>query len=850
MKNLVFRCSKVFGVMALSSILVLAGLLLVVQQRAYATTLLPVQLGKAGNYSVFGGTGAVNTLTTTLNADLGVGSGYTISGFGSPSVVGGQIHAGDAAAVQAQSDLAAAYSSAANLTATSAAAGDQIGVSFGPGVYNFGAAIGNSGTMTLNGGGDPNAVFVFQVNGAITPAASSSVVLTNGAQASNVFWQVNGAVSTGASSSFSGNIMADGAITIGAGGSLHGRALATGTVTLSNNVIITPDIVSFESPPTPTSALTSTTTDSALATGTPGDAGAISYASTTGSVCSVSTNGALTYVGVGTCTIAATQGGDSPDGYTSATADISFPVTAPPAYAVTFNGNGSTSGATAPETDNVPSTLTPNGFVRTGYAFSGWNTVALGGGTAYADGATYPFTAAVTLYAQWTANPAGGGSTSPAPSITAISPALGPTAGGASVVINGTNFSGASVVRFGSIAAFNVIVVNSTTITAVSPAGAAGLINVTVTTAGGTSPIVAADTFTNTNPALIILIQGSPNAATVAGGEGYSGQRNVTNAAGIVSYTETVSGDSTDVVVSSTGKVTAADSLSPGIYSVSGYDGDTSGDTGTWAFTLTVMGTTRAAPASGDYDLVGSDGGVFVFGQPGTGFYGSLPGIGVHVNDIVGMVPTGDKKGYYLVGSDGGVFAFGDATFDGSLPGIGVHVDDIVGITPTADSGGYFLVGKDGGIFAFGNAAFDGSLPGIGIRVTNIVSFATTPNGQGYWVVGSSGDVYAFGSAPTLGNAPSGVASMAATPSGEGYWVAGPDGGVFTFGDASFEGSLPGAGIACTDIVSIVPTSDGKGYLLAGADGGVFTFGDASFEGSLPGIGIHVTDIVGAVSTS
>ena len=55
------------------------------------------------------------------------------------------------------------------------------------------------------------------------------------------------------------------------------------------------------------------------------------------------------------------------------------------------------------------------------------------------------------------------------------------------------------------------------------------------------------------------------------------------------------------------------------------------------------------------YDLAGSDGGVFVFplGQP-FGFFGSLPGLGIHVNNVVGLVPTNDYHGYDLAGSDGG----------------------------------------------------------------------------------------------------------------------------------------------------------------------------------------------------
>ncbi|HEX4163410.1 MAG TPA: choice-of-anchor Q domain-containing protein, partial [Acidimicrobiales bacterium] len=59
------------------------------------------------------------------------------------------------------------------------------------------------------------------------------------------------------------------------------------------------------------------------------------------------------------------------------------------------------------------------------------------------------------------------------------------------------------------------------------------------------------------------------------------------------------------------------------------------------------------------YDLAGTDGGVFVFpvGQP-KGFFGSIPGLGIHINNIRGLVATNDFSGYNLVGSDGGVFVF------------------------------------------------------------------------------------------------------------------------------------------------------------------------------------------------
>ena len=356
------------GIVALISTLALAGLF-VVLSRAYAAP-LPVELGTAGNYSVLGGTGVVSTLNTVLNANLGVSPSTSITGF-PPGLVKGTTHAGDSQAAQAQSDLATAYNYAVSLTPTSTFAGDQGGKIFDAGVYYTASAFALTGTLTLDGQGNPNAVFIFQVDAALNTTASSTVSLINGAQASNVFWQVNGAAGTGASSSFSGNIMANGAITVGAGGSIDGRALATGTVTLADNIITTPDVVTFASPPTPTSALTTTTTDSVLAVGIAEDTGAITYASNTPSVCTVgSTTGALAYLIAGVCSIEAAQAPDSIDGFGSMTAITSITVTVPPSYAVTFNGNGSTAGSTATETANVPSALSANGFSRTGYAFS------------------------------------------------------------------------------------------------------------------------------------------------------------------------------------------------------------------------------------------------------------------------------------------------------------------------------------------------------------------------------------------------------------------------------------------------------------------------------------------------
>jgi hypothetical protein len=82
------------------------------------------------------------------------------------------------------------------------------------------------------------------------------------------------------------------------------------------------------------------------------------------------------------------------------------------------------------------------------------------------------------------------------PTVTKVSPNAGPTSGGTSVTITGTNFTGATSVLFGTVAGTNLTVVNSTTITATSPAQAAGERNIQVTTPSGTSAKVAGDEFT------------------------------------------------------------------------------------------------------------------------------------------------------------------------------------------------------------------------------------------------------------------------------------------------------------------------------------------------------------------
>ncbi|HSV38283.1 MAG TPA: ice-binding family protein, partial [Nocardioidaceae bacterium] len=94
------------------------------------------------------------------------------------------------------------------------------------------AALALTGTVTLDGEGDPGAVFIFQTGAAFNTAAGSAVNLVNGAQAANVFWIVTGAAGIGANTTFAGTILTEGAATLGAGTVLAGRVLSRGGVTL------------------------------------------------------------------------------------------------------------------------------------------------------------------------------------------------------------------------------------------------------------------------------------------------------------------------------------------------------------------------------------------------------------------------------------------------------------------------------------------------------------------------------------------------------------------------------------------------------------------------------------------
>ena len=248
------------GLGAVISMVLLAGMQSI-STPAYAAE-APVGLGTVGTYSVLGGQAVSNTGPSILGGNLGVSPGTSTTGF-PPGIYGGTRHAADAQAAQAQSDLLIAYDDAAGRAPTAGVAGDLVGRTLTAGVYNSSGPLALSGTLTLDGQGDPNAVFIFQIASTLITASASSVTVLNGAQACHVYWQVGTSATLGTTSSFKGTIMALTSIAVTTGTVVEGRALArNGEVTLNNNVFTMPGCnTGTETPPTtaPTTAPTTGT---------------------------------------------------------------------------------------------------------------------------------------------------------------------------------------------------------------------------------------------------------------------------------------------------------------------------------------------------------------------------------------------------------------------------------------------------------------------------------------------------------------------------------------------------------------------------------------------------------------
>ena len=236
--------------MRLKSIGIPSGLVLVLascflEQNAGAAV-LTVDLAGASEFAALAGAGitvagAVNT--TTITGDIGSFAITSITGLENV-VLNGVNHAGDAVTQQGKLDLGLAYVDAAGRlpTETFPPIAELGGLILGSGVYNDPSSFLITGILTLDAGGDPDAVWIFQSGSTLITASGSNILLIGSARASNVFWQVGSAATLGTNSHFEGSILASDSISLNTGASLNGRALAmTGAVTFDYNIIQIPE---------------------------------------------------------------------------------------------------------------------------------------------------------------------------------------------------------------------------------------------------------------------------------------------------------------------------------------------------------------------------------------------------------------------------------------------------------------------------------------------------------------------------------------------------------------------------------------------------------------------------------
>jgi hypothetical protein len=202
---------------------------------AHAAT---IDLGTAAAFGILGAETVTNTGPTVIDGFLGTSTGTSITGF--PPGSSGTVHNNDAVAAAAKADALTAYNDAAGLAATHDLTGqDLAGLTLGPGVYKFdtSAFLGGAGELTLDGEGDPNASFVFQIGTTLITGSASDVKFIGGANGDDVFWQVGSSATLGTTTQFVGSIVANISVTLATGANIAcGRAIAlTGAVTMDTN---------------------------------------------------------------------------------------------------------------------------------------------------------------------------------------------------------------------------------------------------------------------------------------------------------------------------------------------------------------------------------------------------------------------------------------------------------------------------------------------------------------------------------------------------------------------------------------------------------------------------------------
>ncbi len=209
-----------------------------------ATSIAVVPLRSAKYFAILAGSTVTSTGHTNITGNVGIFPGTAITGF-PPGVIHGHLRAGDPVANQAEMDLTTAYNDAmGRVRKPVTVAGNLGGRTLKPGLYKSTSSLAvSSGDLTLDAGGNSNAVFLFQMASTLTMTTGRKVILTHGARPRNVFWAVGSSATLGTGCSFYGNLLVYKSISMATGTVMAGRALArVGAVTMQSNTVVKPAI--------------------------------------------------------------------------------------------------------------------------------------------------------------------------------------------------------------------------------------------------------------------------------------------------------------------------------------------------------------------------------------------------------------------------------------------------------------------------------------------------------------------------------------------------------------------------------------------------------------------------------
>ncbi|WP_299667250.1 ice-binding family protein [uncultured Polaribacter sp.] len=221
-----------------------------------------VDLGTAGNYVILAESAISTTGTTSITGDMGISpaaatfiTGFALnyvagSTFATSNLVTGKVYAPGYAnptpanLVTAVDNMRTAFTTGNGLApdTTELLVGNLNGQTLAAGVYKWSTGLSITNGITLDGGGDPCAMFVFQIDQDLTVADNAIITLANGAKAENIYWLVAGSGAIlGTTVQFQGNILSKTLISLNTGATVNGRLLAQTAVTLNANSVVKPE---------------------------------------------------------------------------------------------------------------------------------------------------------------------------------------------------------------------------------------------------------------------------------------------------------------------------------------------------------------------------------------------------------------------------------------------------------------------------------------------------------------------------------------------------------------------------------------------------------------------------------